>query len=443
MNASLITLSLLLGASLAMAQTTTVPTLMSYQGRVTDTAGVLIGNTTPVNRNVTFRLYTASTGGNAIWAEVQTATISAGEFSVLVGNGTGLSGFAGPSAPAIQPYKTLSDIINTATTSSLYLGLTVDDGNSSTVDAEVSPRQQIVSAAFSMRSRVAETVANASVTSSMISDGAVTTNTILTGAVNNAKIADLSVNTAKLADATITTAKIADANVTTAKLVNGSVTTDKILDGTVNNADLATGSVNSDKIADNTINSIDIADGQVLNQDLAGSSVDLGKLVAAVQQALNPPGTIMAYAGDTAPAGWFLCNGAYLDRTQYANLFNVVSTRFGTSASTNFAVPDFRGRFLRGRDGGIARDPDRASRTAMQAGGATGDAVGSVQGHQFLAHKHDVPTDSNSAAGVVDQNSLVATSGSDEGFSSTPGTGMTGGNETRPINANVNYIIKY
>jgi hypothetical protein len=44
MNASLITLSLLLGASLAIAQTTTVPTLMSYQGRVTDTAGVLIGN---------------------------------------------------------------------------------------------------------------------------------------------------------------------------------------------------------------------------------------------------------------------------------------------------------------------------------------------------------------------------------------------------------------
>jgi microcystin-dependent protein len=441
MNASLITLSLLLGASLAIAQTTTVPTLMSYQGRVTDAAGVLIGNTTPVNRSVTFRLYTASTGGNAIWAEVQTATISGGEFSVLVGNGTGLSGFPGPSAPAVQPYKTLSDIINTATTSSLYLGLTVDDGNSSTVDSEISPRQQIVGAAFSMRSRVAETVASASVTSSMISDGAVTTNTILAGAVNNSKIADLSVNTAKLADATITTAKIADANVTTAKLVNGSVTTDKILDGAVTTADLANGSVNSDKIADNTINSIDIGDGQVQNADLAGSSVDLGKLVAAVQQALNPPGTIMAYAGDTAPPGWVLCDGAYLNRTTYATLFAVVSTRFGTSTSTNFAVPDFRGRFLRGWDGGIGRDPDRGSRTAMQLGGVTGDKVGSVQGDQFRAHKHDVPN--NSTGSGVNQNSLIESSDSNEDYSSTPGTGMTGGSETRPINANVNYIIKY
>jgi microcystin-dependent protein/outer membrane murein-binding lipoprotein Lpp len=441
MNASLITLSLLLGASLAIAQTPTVPTLMSYQGRVTDTAGVLIGNTIAVNRSVTFRLYTASTGGNAIWAEVQTATISAGEFSVLVGNGTGLSGFAGPSAPAIQPYKTLSEVINTATTPSLYLGLTVDDGNSSTVDSEISPRQQIVSAAFSMRSRVAETVASASVTSSMISDGAVTTNTILAGAVNNAKIADLSVNTAKLADATITTAKIADANVTTAKLVNGSVTTDKILDGAVTTVDLATGSVNSDKIADGSINSIDIGNGQVQNADLAGSSVDLGKLVAAVQQALNPPGTIMAYAGDTAPPGWLLCDGAYLNRTTYATLFAVVSTRFGTSTTTNFAVPDFRGRFLRGRDGGIGRDPDRLTRTAMKSGGDEGDLVGSVQGDQFRAHKHDVPNDDTGS--TVNQNSLLDSANSNEGFSSTPGTGMTGGNETRPINANVNYIIKY
>jgi hypothetical protein len=43
----------------------------------------------------------------------------------------------------------------------------------------------------------------------------------------------------------------------------------------------------------------------------------------------------------------------------------------------------------------------------------------------------------------VNQNSLLDSANSNEGFSSTPGTGMTGGNETRPINANVNYIIKY
>jgi hypothetical protein len=77
----------------------------------------------------------------------------------------------------------------------------------------------------------------------------------------------------------------------------------------------------------------------------------------------------------------------------------------------------------------------------MKSGGAEGDLVGSVQGDQFRAHKHDVPNDDTGS--TVNQNSLLDSANSNEGFSSTPGTGMTGGNETRPINANVNYIIKY
>lgn len=445
MKASSIMLSLLLSASFAAAELSVVPTLMSYQGRVTDSAGVLIGNSAPVNRAVTFRLYTVSTGGTPIWAETQNATISAGEFSVLIGNGTGLSGVPGAVAPAAQPYKTVSQVINALVATDpfppVFLGVTVDDGNSSTVDPEISPRQQIVSGVYAMRAKVAESVASASITSTMIGVGAVTTDAILAGSVNNAKLADLSVNTAKLADATITTAKIADANVTTAKLVNGSVTTDKILDSTIVTADLANNAVTSAKILDGTIAAADIGAGQVQNSNLSANSVDLGKLVAAVQQALNPTGTIAAFAGDTPPSGWLLCDGSFLDRTTYSTLFGVVGTRFGSTGTTNFAVPDFRGRFLRGRDGGVGRDDDRTTREAMQTGGATGDAVGSIQGDAFKRHKHSVPNDGS--GGGIDQNSLVGSANADENWSDTPGTGETGGNETRPENANVNYIIKY
>ena len=95
---------------------TTVPKLMSYQGRVTDSAGVAIGSTAAVNRAVTFRLYSVSSGGTASYNETQTVTISGGEFSVLIGNGTGITGKPGPSSPA-NPIKTLDAIINTATTS--------------------------------------------------------------------------------------------------------------------------------------------------------------------------------------------------------------------------------------------------------------------------------------------------------------------------------------
>ena len=198
-------LSLTLLAATAPAAT---PTLMSYQGRVTDAAGTPIGNSSPVNRTVTFRFYTTSSGGAAIYAETQTVTISAGEFSVLIGNGTGVSGIPGPNAPSTGNYKNLGDIVNAASTTSLYLGITIDDGNSATVDAEISPRQQLVSSAYALRAQVAESVAGGAVTTSMIADSAVTTNQIQTSAITSAKIADGSIIAADIANSVITASKI-------------------------------------------------------------------------------------------------------------------------------------------------------------------------------------------------------------------------------------------
>ena len=187
---------------------TTVPTLMSYQGRVTDSAGVAIGSTAAVNRTVTFRLYSVSSGGTASYNETQTVTISGGEFSVLIGNGTGITNKPGPSSPAF-PITSLDAVINTATTSALYLGITVDDGNASTVDdAEISPRQQLVTGPYSMRSIMAESVANGAVTSAMLFDSAVGTNQVAANAITSAKIADASIAAADIAGSTITAAKI-------------------------------------------------------------------------------------------------------------------------------------------------------------------------------------------------------------------------------------------
>jgi hypothetical protein len=205
MKSKLSCLFLLLAAPLLHAQST--PSLMSYQGRVTDGAGVLIGNTSPVNRTVTFRLYTASSGGAALYAETQTVTISGGEFSVLIGNGSGITGSPGPSAPASTPYKTLSDIINSSTYSSLYLGVTVDDGTTA-ADPEIAPRQQMVSGVFALRSKVAESVAGGAVTTAMIGDGQVSTGKIASGAVDSSRILDSSIVATDIANNTITAGKL-------------------------------------------------------------------------------------------------------------------------------------------------------------------------------------------------------------------------------------------
>lgn len=102
----------------------------------------------------------------------------------------------------------------------------------------------------------------------------------------------------------------------------------------------------------------------------------------------TPVGSIKSYAGTSIPLGWLLCNGASLSRTTYADLFAVIGTAWGTANVSSFNLPDFRGRFLRGVDGGAGRDPDRASRTVSNTGGSTGDNVGSIQGNAFQTHTH-------------------------------------------------------
>ncbi len=439
-------------AFLAASVSASVPTYMSYQGRVSDAAGTLIGASSPVNRTVTFKFYSASTGGTALYAEAQTVTISAGEFSVLLGNGTGVSTFKGPSAPAVTPYITLPSIM----TGNIYLGVTVDDGTAA-ADPEITPRQQIVSAAYAFRAQVAETVVDGALGTAMIANTAVTTDKLGGGAVTNAKLATDAVNTANILAGSVNESRLANSAVTNAKIIDNAITSAKITDGTIATADLADSAVTSAKIADNSIGSLDILDSSIVSTDLANAAVttakvannaiDYNQLAAAIQQSLTPVGTIIAYAGDTAPTGWALCNGQTISRSTYSTLYSVIGNRFGYGDnSTTFHVPDFRGQFLRGRDGGAARDPDRASRTAMNTGGATGDAVGSVQADAFASHSHpynDIFFSESGGTITVTSNKGSGDSDSDnKGYEIARTTSTTGSSETRPDNAYVNFIIK-
>ncbi len=45
-----------------------------------------------------------------------------------------------------------------------------------------------------------------------------------------------------------------------------------------------------------------------------------------------------------APKGWALCNGALLAIQQNAALFSLLGTNYGGNGTTNFALPDLRGR---------------------------------------------------------------------------------------------------
>jgi len=98
----------------------TIPQLLSYQGKLTDSLGVPAADTT---YSVVFKLYTVPTGGSAFWNETQTVTTRSGLFSTLLGS--------------VTPIGSIPD------GGAVYLGMTVSGGS------ELTPRLRIVSAAYS------------------------------------------------------------------------------------------------------------------------------------------------------------------------------------------------------------------------------------------------------------------------------------------------------
>jgi len=106
------------------ADAITIPQMLSYQGKLTDTLGQPFPNG---NYQLTFRLYTQPTGGSVFWSEAQTILVKGGLFSALLGT--------------LSPIESVPDAGN------LYLSLQV------AADPELSPRLRVASTAYSFLSR--------------------------------------------------------------------------------------------------------------------------------------------------------------------------------------------------------------------------------------------------------------------------------------------------
>ena len=79
-----------------------------------------------------------------------------------------------------------------------------------------------------------------------------------------------------------------------------------------------------------------------------------------------PSGTVLYFAGQTAPAGWLKANGAAVSRTAYAALFAAIGTTYGAGdGRSTFNLPDLRGEFLRGWDDGRGVDTPRPMGSAQ------------------------------------------------------------------------------
>ncbi len=55
-------------------------------------------------------------------------------------------------------------------------------------------------------------------------------------------------------------------------------------------------------------------------------------------------GEIRMFAGNYAPKNWALCNGQMLNVAENSTLYSIIGIQFGGNGTTNFALPDLRGR---------------------------------------------------------------------------------------------------
>lgn len=154
----------------------------------------------------------------------------------------------------------------------------------------------------------------------------------------------------------------------------------------------------------------------------------------------DPVGTIISWPLETPPAGYLICNGQWLLKSSYPQLWGVLSTLYGENG-LYFAIPNYCGYFLRGWDSVGGTDPDSASRLAPVVAGSTmlnGNHVGTWQDGQIISHTHTQYYNYSNSEYISSDNWYTL-----DGRISTTNTGAYGGNETRPLNKYINYCIKY
>lgn len=216
---------------------------------------------------------------------------------------------------------------------------------------------------------------------------------------------------------------------------------------TTDNSTLTLGSSKL-KVKDAGITSTQLATDAVITTKILDGAVTAAKLDSAAVSVLMPSGSLMPYAGSSAPTGYLLCDGAAISRATFSALFALVGTTYGSGdGSSTFNIPDLRGRVIAGQDdmGGSS-----ANRLTGLTGGVDGDVLGGTGGaethtlttSELPAHDHNLPVD---IGGALNIQSLTSTGGSDQGYDGSVDSTSTGGglahNNVQPTII-LNYIIK-
>ena len=169
------------------------------------------------------------------------------------------------------------------------------------------------------------------------------------------------------------------------------------------------------------------------NRQLLTEIQTLQAQIATLQPA--PAGSIMMWPSNTIPTGWALCDGSSYSRSEYATLFSVLGTTYGSNDNSSFKLPDMRGLFVAGKGANNYN-------SLNQKGGANTVALTVDElpkhKHTFRSQNDDYNASGSGTRGLAGDTDTTWKTHNDL-------IGETGGNqahENRPPYIVLNYIIK-
>ena len=249
--------------------------------------------------------------------------------------------------------------------------------------------------------------------------------------------------------------------------MTGDVTaTDISFDGQAPTTKTFTTSISNTFIGNQTLTTTsDVSDEIIINRTSGTTGIFKTTVGAITNSIPTPPvGSMMAFAGATAPTDWLFCDGAEVQRSVYNTLFQIIGTQYGTpSNSSVFKLPDLRGRFPLGKDNmsnpGLGQgSADRVtSPTADGLGLGAGDEKKTIAKENLPQHEHSLRANNGdqffvtrNISGASTDSEVTTTSGPDlsnvDGAQQLPNSGGLDGTVGQAMDVmnpylTLNYII--